>query len=186
MGSSRDLPDVKKTIAKSTVTKAGSSAFLLGFPVYGDNSKLAPLPGTKVEIDDINKILIADKVKTSVYLQNQALEQNVKKANSPTLMHIATHGYFLKDIDKLSSEKVFGIESDKARDNPLLRSGLFLTGSALAMEGQNTSELSNDDNGILTAYEAMNLNLDHTDVVVLSACETGLGDGSFSFLIKWM
>ena len=91
-------------------------------------------------------------------------------------MHIATHGFFLKDVDKLTSEKVFGIQSEKAKDNPLLRSGLFLTGSAAAMEGQNTSELSSEDDGILTAYEAMNLTLDQTDVVVLSACETGLGD----------
>ncbi len=176
IGSSRDLPEVKKVMARAPIAQAGTNAFLLGYPNYGDDKKLAPLPGSKVEIDNINKILSAGKIKTNEYLQNQATEQNVKKAESPKIMHIATHGYFLKDVDKLSGEKVFGIESDKAKDNPLLRSGLFFTGSALSMDGQNTSELSNEDNGILTAYEAMNLDLDKTDVVVLSACETGLGD----------
>lgn len=176
LGSSRDLAKIKKAMIQSPVAQAGGGAFLLGFPSYGDDNKLPPLPGTRVEVDNINKILTSGKIKTSVFLQAQALEQNVKKVNDPLLMHIATHGYFLKDVDKLGSEKVFGIETDKAKDNPLLRSGLFLTGSAKAMDGQNTSELSSEDNGILTAYEAMNLSLDHTQVVVLSACETGLGD----------
>lgn len=86
-------------------------------------------------------------------------------------MHIATHGYFLADTD--AQGDVMGVEAESAKNNPLLRSGLILAG---ASQNSNQVDLASNDNGILTAYEAMNLPLDGTDLIVLSACETGLGD----------
>ena len=89
-------------------------------------------------------------------------------------MHIATHGFFLNDLSDFQ-DQVFGIDIEKARENPLLRAGLMLANAESALSSRNTKEFRNDDNGILTAYEAMNMNLD-TEVLLLSACETGLGD----------
>ena len=91
-------------------------------------------------------------------------------------MHIATHGFFLDDAIDTGNEKVFGVEIEKAKENPLLRAGLMLADAENSLDERDTKELANDDNGILTAYEAMNMSLDNTELVILSACETGLGE----------
>jgi CHAT domain-containing protein len=88
-----------------------------------------------------------------------ALEESIKSTHMPRVLHIATHGFFQPDTTK--------------GNNPLIHSGLLLTGANKTLAGEKSDDL---DDGILTAYEAMNLNLDNTDLVVLSACETGLGE----------
>ena len=107
--------------------------------------------------------------------QKDATEANIKAVKGPALMHIATHGYFLAD-GNLGSGDAMGIDAENAKNNPLLRSGLILAGAPDPNQQEQSSDLQSNDNGILTAYEAMNLNLEGTDLIVLSACETGLGD----------
>jgi CHAT domain-containing protein len=101
-------------------------------------------------------------------MQADASEKNLKEAKSPRVLHIATHGFFLPETEN-TEEKVFGIEAGKLKENPMLRSGLMLAGAEKVIEGSG-------EDGILTAYEAMNLSLENTEIVVMSACETGLGD----------
>jgi CHAT domain-containing protein len=132
------------------------------------------LPGTKVEIDGINKILTTNGYKVAKYEQKNATETSVKALKGPSLVHIATHGYFLADAD-LKGNDALGVNADNAKNNPLLRSGLILSGVQSSTDKSN-SDLQSNDNGVLTAYEAMNLSLEGTDLIILSACETGLGD----------
>ncbi|MEP5364829.1 MAG: CHAT domain-containing protein [Reichenbachiella sp.] len=117
---------------------------------------LAPLPGTYTEVTTIESILDQTKWKTKVLTGEDALEEKIKELNNTTILHIATHGYF---------------QETSPKDNPLFYSGLFLSGASSKF--QNKSE--DGDDGILTAYEAMHLNLNETQMVVLSACETGMG-----------
>ena len=136
--------------------------------------ELTKLPGMEKEIKDIEKFLKSKKWDVSSYLGNNALKTAVKSANSPRILHIATHGMFLEDVN-LENNETFGFETKKVVDNPLLRSGLFFTGADNYIKSDSTKP-AGDENGLLTAYEAMNLDLDKTELVVLSACETGLGD----------
>jgi CHAT domain-containing protein len=119
----------------------------------------------------------------TILTQLQATENALKQVKAPKILHIATHGFFLEDVEMVSPtdygfgnrgisvQPVEGIpETPKVEnpENPLLRSGI-----ALARFNQRSS--SNED-GVLTALEASGLNLYGTKLVVLSACETGLGD----------
>lgn len=111
--------------------------------------QLKQLAGAEEEAKDITEILDVRKWSTESYYFAEATEDQVKAFQNPGVIHIATHGFFKDDPDNV---------------DPLHSSGIFLS----KQEGS-----SND--GILTAYEAMNLQLDQTSLVVLAACETGLG-----------
>lgn len=152
------------------------SAFLLGFPDYGTRGTISALPGTKVEVEKIAALLKQNNYVTTVLLGKQATEEAIKQIQSPTILHIATHGFFIDDVKDDFSGMVFGIQPDKARQNPLLRSGLFLAGAeeAIAEDGQLAK--TEAGSGVFTAYELMNLNLSDTQLAAMSACETGLGD----------
>lgn len=127
---------------------------------------IAVLPGTEKEIETIAELFGEG---TSVYMEHQASERVAKNVNNPRVLHIATHGYFLQDETELKAG------SAKYFANPLLNAALILAGAENFLR---TGEPINEDgdDGILTAFEAMNLKLDNTHLVVLSACETALGD----------
>ncbi len=167
VGNSKDLIGYKNKKAVA----AKKNAFLLGFPDYG-GSAVAALPGTKVEIDGVSRTLKASGYQVAQYMQLQATEKQLKSIKGSSLVHIATHGYFMKDVDGGGA----GVASENAKNNPLLRSGILLAGASKTVSGEQVPNLESNDNGVLTAYEAMNLNLEGTDLIVLSACETGLGD----------
>jgi len=134
------------------------------------------LEGTKFEADAIEKALSNTGIKID-YLHNwQATEESVKSldgANSPNILHFATHGFFfpneeLEDDGKRNEESLL-----RRAQNPLFRSGLALAGANFAWRDRPVEGL---EDGLLTAYEVANLYLPKTKLVVLSACETGLGE----------
>lgn len=167
VGNSKDVIALKNQ--KPVASK--KNAFLLGFPDYGGDA-VAALPGTKVEVESITKILKANGYQTTPYLQKAATEAVMKSLKGPAIVHVATHGYFQADVEQAS----VGVHQENAKNNPLLRSGLLLAGASPTIKGEVMPNLESNDNGVLTAYEAMNLALEGTDLIIVSACETGLGD----------
>jgi CHAT domain-containing protein len=158
---------------------SGSSApveHLRAFDAPGSQDGIPELPGTKEELLKINALLKNAQWQVKLFMQDQATEEAVKSQHSPTVIHIATHGFFIESKNN-TSPVVFSNDISETENNPLLRSGLLLAGAEMnftqsVMKKNKTGE---KDDGILTALEAMNLNLDNTDLVILSACETGAG-----------
>lgn len=167
----KDIIDIKKNASQNQRKK---TAVLYGHPNYGESMHIKDLPGTKVEIESIQKTLKNAKFKVDTYTGNDFNETNFKTSEKASIVHIACHGFFLEQT-KNSKNKVMGIETSQASDNPLLKSGLMLSG-AQNIYDTNYVDHSSADNGIVTAYEIMNTDLSKTDIVILSACETGLGD----------
>ncbi len=138
-------------------------------------SKWNFLQGTEDEIERINFILQKNKLEVVKFSGNEATEESIKslcKRNSPDIIHIATHGFFFnepRETQESSAQNPF-----KKSSNPLFRSGLIFAGANWVWSGGR--EIEGIENGILTAYEVSNMDLQNTELVVLSACETGLGD----------
>lgn len=140
----------------------------------GDMSGLyfAPLTATAQEAKAI-QALFPD---STVWTGAQATKTALKDVKAPRILHIATHGFFLQDIAAAgltSSNGTRAYSPDAASDNPLLRSGLALAGANLRNGGAPDSSI---DSGILTALESSGLDLWGTKLVVLSACDTGIGE----------
>jgi CHAT domain-containing protein len=129
---------------------------------------LCPLPYTAAEIATIGGLLSEKSWVVTTYHDEGALEEAVKAARHPRLLHVATHGFFLSDQQGHNPERSTG------REDPMLRSGLLLAGADRVFK--NGRPLADADDGVLTAYEVSSLDLNGTALVVLSACETGLGE----------
>jgi CHAT domain-containing protein len=135
-----------------------------------------PLLGTEREALAIKAML----PEAAMLLREQATETALKQSRAPSVLHIATHGFFLGDQEVPPVETRGVPDGDLLRipaalskwaakvENPLLRSGLALAGA--------NEYRSGDDDGVLTAMEAASLDLWGTRLVVLSACNTALGE----------
>ena len=153
-----NLSDIHKE--KSIIIK---NVVAIGNPRFNDESTTKspqnrgavwqPLPGTKIEIDSISDMFKRNNIKIQAYTENSATESVIKDFSRKNidLIHIATHGFF-------------NVEN--------YESGLLFTG---ANRGLNGDTLNNMDDGILTCDEIENLHFPNLKLVVLSACDTGLG-----------
>lgn len=185
--SGRDLLRTAGAAAPRGATRGG--VLVIADPAFGSLSELAPddgatrglrsaelagarfppLPGTEREAEAVRSALASATVLTGP----SATEEALKRAQRPRVLHIATHGFFLPDQGSPAdpaSTRGAGIESPAWSENPLLRSGLALAGANARRSS------SDEDDGILTALEISSLDLHGTQLVVLSACETGLGE----------
>jgi CHAT domain-containing protein len=145
------------------------------------SGKLNYLEGTKTEVEQINQQVTEATWQTKLIENNEAIEENITKLEGKEakgILHLATHGYAFPEYDfkDTSISKNSLRYSYRYSTNPMVRSGLILAGGNWAWTGSDTlSKLGAEQNGILTALEVSQLNLKKTKLVVLSACETGLG-----------
>lgn len=136
----------------------GSAARLPGYP-------LMALTGTHKEAVEISGLLAVEPV-----LKGAALTSRVKQVRSPAVLHIATHACSW-DFG-LAGQQVHHLDPSDTL-NPLLRSGLMLAGANTWLTGGGTASAAGY--GLLFAQEVIAMDLRDTELVVLSACETGLG-----------
>jgi CHAT domain-containing protein len=135
-----------------------------------------PLLGTEKEVKHIESLLTGAGWRIELRVQERALEEAVKRVENPRVLHIATHGFFQPDVER-TNDPMLQMINIRPAQNPLLRSGVLLAGAERTLNRKEGEDISTEvEDGILTAYEAMNMNLDQTELVVLSACETGLGE----------
>jgi CHAT domain-containing protein/Tfp pilus assembly protein PilF len=173
--------------------KAASEAVVFADPDYGkqtatparDNPMLQPrrspeldrgglffrpLENVALEARSLQALLKLDDAR--VLMRLNATEAKLKRLRQPRILHIASHGFFLSD-QQLAAEMTqrFGARPAPvtSSENPLLRSGI-------ALAGANARKSSANDDGILTALEATQLDLRGTELVVLSACDSGMGE----------
>ena len=135
---------------------------------------------TDIEVDEIAALLRARAFSPRVLKGREASEEAFKQlgvdAPSPRIVHIATHGFFSPKPQAADTVEAGGRDLAFVRsDHPMLRSGLILAGGNYAWQ-QGRAAAGAQEDGILTAYEISQMNFANTELVVLSACETNLGD----------
>ena len=147
-------------------------------------ARFEDLPGTGLEAAGIQELY--DIPDNQVFRREQATETALMSLNSPKRLHIATHAFFLEDPEAISAftDKKPAMQQTAADspdpdsvpvdnwENPLLRSGFVLAGVNQSLAG---TPINSKNDGVVTTMELASLNLKETDLVVLSACDTGTG-----------
>jgi len=160
---------------KETVASAAASA-----PPQGVTRGAAwgPLPATRVEVQNIQGFLVRKKIVNTMYQDSMGNEESFRQLSGKKtgLIHLATHGFFLPDPERRHDDRKQQQQRSsvvKPIDNPLLRSGILLAGGNHAWTN---NPVEGVESGILTAAKIAGMNLLGAKLVVLSACQTGLGD----------
>ncbi|MBF0191081.1 MAG: tetratricopeptide repeat protein [Magnetococcales bacterium] len=166
----------KRSASSAGEVKEGMRAFSQGMR----GLHFDPLPGAEKE----GKLILGQagepKKENRLFLKLDAQEKVVQSIDAPPeVLHIATHGFFLKADDSLRKrllkmQRGGELNVPPPGDNPLLRSGLAFAG--INSNASFLGEIDTRNDGVLTALEVLSLDLTGTRLTVLSACETGLGE----------
>jgi|GEM_PF-5072315 len=146
------------------------------------------LPGSDQEVHLISGILKEKQWQTKVFTGSNATKEEFLWGTSreaPDVLHVSTHGFYFfprekeYNIEDFLTDYIPFVQFTYLTDNPLLRSGLLLAGANTTWSGE--EEMTEEfyfgrENGIATASEISRMDLSQTKLVVLSACETGLGE----------
>ncbi|GHU82026.1 hypothetical protein FACS189468_5710 [Spirochaetia bacterium] len=174
--------DTMRTAAQSYRSAGGAvlASALPADPTRG--GAWVELPATRREVQNIQGYLAGRRITNTLYQDNFGIEESFKalSGGKTAVIHLATHGFFLADVparnndrDRDQMTRGGSRAAPAAAANPLLRSGLVLSGGNHAWTGESVEGV---EDGILTADEIARLNLIGARLVVLSACQTGLGD----------
>lgn len=181
VGSTRQV--ATPTLANDTYRNT-TSATLYGGIQY-DSKGFAPasrqsgswpfLPGTQREVEQIGQFIGPKATQRTGATATEA-DFKAQSGHSPSVLHVATHGFTFSDplVSSPDSLPERGGAAFRQLANPLFRTGLLMAGANRVWQGGRPT--LGEEDGILTAYEVANLNLSNTKLVVLSACETALGD----------
>lgn len=138
------------------------------------------LPATLTEVEEIARGFAN---KSRLITDVNGTEESFKSLNGSSfdIIHLATHGFFWSDNDVEKRSYVtflnhLDTSQQTEEDNALMRSGLFFSGANIGLKGESLPDDVED--GVLTALELSNMNLGNVDMVVMSACESGLGETS--------
>ena len=140
------------------------------------------IDGTNNEVNQIQQKAIHNGFTTTLLNESTATEESIKALDgrtTPYVLHLATHGFFFADPqEKELPKNILELEGKakvyKTADDPMMRSGLVFAG--VNNYWSKSNENNSIEDGILTASEISNLDLSACQLVVLSACETGLGE----------
>lgn len=137
------------------------------------------LPGSALEIKTIRDILTENGFSTVSYIDKNASEHNLRTVDSPTILHLATHGFYLKPDGKKVSNRVSSLLSSRdisSQEEILGLSGLLLSGAKFSLyELEKSNSINPLNDGIISSYEACYLPLKGNWLTVLSACDSGVG-----------
>jgi len=173
----------KQTVVRQLNLQRGTAAPPYVFSRELRNFRFTSLPGTQREVEAIRNLL--DENSSEFFVGREALEAVLMSRTAPRILHLATHGFYLGDQPPPPAEFPGNLEIGTPRDDgggeaaksvthedPLVRSGIALAGANATIASLEKGQ----DDGVVTAEKILNLNLIGTELVVLSACETGLGD----------
>ena len=155
--------------------EAASRHFRLSRGTHSYRGSLQYLQYSAEEIAAIRDILVNNKFKCNIYSGLDATESSFKKLEDESigLIHIATHGFFMRKDSDLINHSFFN-NLELYQDYKLLRSGLFMSNSNSSWKGV-LPKYGNEDDGIITSYEISKMDLSNVKLAVLSACETAEG-----------
>jgi CHAT domain-containing protein len=140
---------------------------------------VVPLPGTRQEAESIQRLL----PQAQLFLGPEATKERLLHLPPPGILHLATHGFFLQDAPAAKGSRAVGHFGSPGDDtpaslppDPLLRSGLLLAGASAPGSGASSPNQPPSESALVTALELAGLDFWGTQLVVLSACDTGRGD----------
>lgn len=179
-----NINNLNDLLIRKEKIKDFNSITLFYNPLFNDNSqnktinftsknrtirggKINPLPGTKTEGEEIERICKIKNIRVEKFSGKDANEENFKSTKLGDILHFATHGYY---FNKYEHQMFFPIDTTKYI-SPYLLNGLLLTRA----ENTLNNEFKYSENGWLTGLEIQSLDFSEVNLIILSACETMIG-----------